>query len=208
MAQQMQTRQRQATPERWQRALQRALFAGVEAKQLAGSGEWIVASASRPGIAYKTDGVSCDCEAAMLGGDPVCLHRAAYWHARGVLDLDPEPEPPALGAPSCWACSGGGVVYVRDCERAGWPYSTCDVCGGSGVAALSVQAAALVAAAAAGACDHCGGPLYADAETDTALQTLCGACVEADRAAALATQRDALSAAHWQHVAERALLAA
>lgn len=35
MAQQTQTRQqRQATPERWQRALQRALFASVEAKQL------------------------------------------------------------------------------------------------------------------------------------------------------------------------------
>jgi hypothetical protein len=46
----METRKvRQATPERWQRALERALFAGVEAKQLAGSGEWIVSSASRPG---------------------------------------------------------------------------------------------------------------------------------------------------------------
>lgn len=34
MAQQMETRKvRQATPERWQRALQRTLFAGVEAKQ-------------------------------------------------------------------------------------------------------------------------------------------------------------------------------
>jgi hypothetical protein len=54
------------------------VFAGVEAKQLAGSGEWIVSSASRPGIAYRTDGVTCDCEAAMLGGDPVCLHLAAY----------------------------------------------------------------------------------------------------------------------------------
>src|SRR5215213_11772842 len=101
MAQQMQTRQqRQATPERWQRALQRALFAGVEAKQLADSGEWIVSSASRPGLAYRTDGVSCDCEAAMLGGDAVCLHRAAYWYAVGVLELDPEPEPSALGVPS------------------------------------------------------------------------------------------------------------
>src|SRR5215216_1614515 len=87
MAQQMETRKvRQATPERWQRALQRAQFAGVEAKQLTGSGEWIVASASRPGIAYRTDGISCDCEAALLAGDPVCLHRAAYWFAHGLLD--------------------------------------------------------------------------------------------------------------------------
>jgi len=55
-----------------------ALFAGVEAKQLAGSDEWIVSSASRLGIAYRTDGISCDCEWFMLGGDPMCLHRAAY----------------------------------------------------------------------------------------------------------------------------------
>src|SRR5829696_6149144 len=134
MAQQMQTgQQRQATPERWQRALQRALFAGVEAKQLAGSGEWIVASASRPGIAYRTDGVSCDCEAAMLGGDPVCLHRAAFWYAQGVLE--PEPEPPAPVAPViCFQCRG--------------TETSCPVCGGAGRASLPVQAAALVAAAA------------------------------------------------------------
>jgi hypothetical protein len=40
MAQQMQVRnQRQPNPERWQRTLHRALFASVEAKHLAGSGE-------------------------------------------------------------------------------------------------------------------------------------------------------------------------
>src|SRR5688572_19935790 len=108
MAQQMQTRSsRPATPERWQRALERAQFAGVEAKQLAGSGEWIVSSASRPGVAYRTDGIACDCEAAMLGGDPVCLHRAAYWYAQGVLELNPEPESPASAAPVlCFRCHG------------------------------------------------------------------------------------------------------
>src|SRR4051794_5556660 len=86
---------RQATPERWQRALQRSLFAGVEAKQIAGTGEWIVSSASRPGVCYRTVGIACDCEAAMLGADPVCVHRAAYWYAVGVLEREPEPEPPA-----------------------------------------------------------------------------------------------------------------
>jgi hypothetical protein len=135
MAVQMQTRQqRQVTPERWQRALQRALFAGVEAKQLAGSGEWIVSSASRPGIAYRTDGITCDCEAAMLGGDTVCLHRAAYWDAVGVLVLDPEPEPPASAAPViCFRCHGAEA--------------DCPVCQGAGVASLSAQAAALRAVA-------------------------------------------------------------
>jgi hypothetical protein len=89
MAQQMQTRKaRQATPERWQRALQRALFAGVEAKQLAGSGERIVISDGQPGIAYKTNGISWDCEADMLGGNPVFLHRADYWYVVGILEHD------------------------------------------------------------------------------------------------------------------------
>jgi hypothetical protein len=81
-------------------------------------------------LAYKTDGISCDCEAAMLGGDPVCLHRAAYWYAQGVLELDPEPEPPASAAP---------VICFR-CRAA---EAGCSVCGGAGVAPLGAQAAAL-----------------------------------------------------------------
>src|SRR5829696_7817017 len=122
MAQQMETRKvRQATPERWKRALERALFAGVEAKQLASSGEWIVSSASRPGIAYRTDGITCDCEAAMLGGDPVCLHRAAYWFAVGVLELEPESPAATPAAPVvCFCCRGteSGARSLRARARA------------------------------------------------------------------------------------------
>jgi hypothetical protein len=203
MAQAVETRtQRQATPERWQRALQRALFARVEAKQLAGSGEWIVGSASRPGIAYRTDGVSCDCEAAMLGGDPVCLHRAAYWYAVGVLD--PEPEPPAPAAPvSCWQCNGCGQQWYR-----GGYALPCATCGGTGVAPLAAQAAALVAAATDATCDHCGRALDEDAETDAALQTLCGDCIVAGRENARRAYEAAVSEAHAQDAAERAALAA
>jgi hypothetical protein len=135
MAQQMQTlNARQATTERWQRALHRVRFAGVEAKQLAGSSKWIVSSASRPGIAYQTDGISCDCEAAMLGCDPVCLDRAAYWYAQGALELDPEPGVPAPAAPViCFRCRGSKA--------------RCPVCQGGGRAPLAEQAAALRAAA-------------------------------------------------------------
>ena len=100
-------RRRHATPERWQRALERAKLAGVQARQLQGSGQWIVTSASDPGAAYETDGHECTCPAAMLGSDPVCLHRAAYWHQQGVLDL--EPDPPAA-APR----------RLPDAEIAGW----------------------------------------------------------------------------------------
>jgi hypothetical protein len=89
---------RQATPERWQRALQRAMLAGVQVRQLQGSGQWIVTSASDPGAAYETNGTECTCPTAQLGGDPVCLHRAAHWHAQGVLDLEPEPPAPTQPA--------------------------------------------------------------------------------------------------------------
>jgi hypothetical protein len=72
----------------------------------------------------------CECEAAMLAGDPVCLHRAASWHAVGVLNLDLEPEPPAPAAPVvCFRCRG--------------THAGCPVCAGAGVAALAAQAAAL-----------------------------------------------------------------
>lgn len=85
---------RQATPARWQAALARAIETDIQIRQIAGTGEWIATSGTRA-VAYRTDGVSCECEAALLGGDPVCRHRAAYWHALGLLDLDPEPDPPA-----------------------------------------------------------------------------------------------------------------
>jgi hypothetical protein len=72
------------------------MFAGVQVRQLRGSGQWVVTSASDPGAAYETDGTTCTCPAAQLGGDPVCLHRAAYWHYQGVLDFDAGPASPAL----------------------------------------------------------------------------------------------------------------
>jgi hypothetical protein len=84
---------RQATPQRWQAALRRALSDGVQLRQLSGSGAWIATSGSREDVAYEVDGETCTCEAALLGGDPVCRHRALYWFMAGVLD--PEPDPPA-----------------------------------------------------------------------------------------------------------------
>ena len=70
----------------------------------------------------------------MLGGDPVCLHRAAYWYAVGLLELEPEPEPRASAAEViCFRCRGA---------EAG-----CPVCQGARVASLIAQATALRAAA-------------------------------------------------------------
>jgi len=51
-------------------------------------------------VAYATDGIACECEATLLGADPVCRHRAMYWYTIGVLELDDEPEPPTPAAPA------------------------------------------------------------------------------------------------------------
>ena len=87
------------SPERWQKALQRALDNGVKAFQIAGTGQWVATSTSRPGVCYTVTTTDCECEAA-LAGDPVCQHRAALRCELGTLwpdapTPDPEPEPPA-----------------------------------------------------------------------------------------------------------------
>jgi hypothetical protein len=103
---------RQATPERWQRVLELAELAGVQVRQLQGSGQWIVTSGSDPGAAYETDGTTCTCPAAQLGGDPVCLHRAAFWHAQGILDFEPEPPSPSQPADALIAAFRGELDYL------------------------------------------------------------------------------------------------
>lgn len=109
---------RVATQERWVKALQRAFDNGLSAYEVANTGAVVVTSKSDPGTAYQTDGVECGCQ-AWLNGDPICQHRALYHHLRGVLDLDPEPTPPAapvaVALPSpyqCQTCEDSGAVRV------------------------------------------------------------------------------------------------
>jgi hypothetical protein len=185
---------RQATPERWQAAAQRAVDEGVEVRQVNTSGMWVANSGTQSNVAYLLEiaqGIvrSCSCPAGTYG-DPVCKHAARYYLDLGLIELDdPEPDPPALGAPSCWACSGSGVSYFRSGSM-----ERCTVCGGTGTAPLVAQAVALVAESHE-TCDHCGGPLDDEARTDDALVTLCGACLEASLAEAIAARQDAISAA-------------
>jgi hypothetical protein len=139
-------RRRQATPARWQRALERAMLASVQVRQLAGTGAWIVTSASDPNAAYETDGQSCTCPAAMLGGDDVCLHRAAYWHARGLLELDRDPEPPTPAAPAltvvCPDCGGDRYRRVYTGGRlSDWIAAPCQTCHETGSVSVNTHAA-------------------------------------------------------------------
>lgn len=105
------------TPQRWEAALDRAKAGGVKVFDLA-PGRYAVTSAHDASRAYEvqTQPETCTCPAA-LGGDPVCLHRAA------VRDhLRPLPEPPAHGAYDPteealrWAYNDRDRAY-RDLER-------------------------------------------------------------------------------------------
>jgi len=210
MAQQMQARkQRQASPERWQKAAQRAITEGIEVRQVNTSGMWVATSGTQSNVAYLleiTQGVvlSCSCPAGQFG-DPCCKHAARFYLDAGVLEIEePEPDPSGPAAVACWRCYGAGIVWVRDCERNNFPHPVCDVCGGTGTAPLAAQALALVAAAEAVGddaerCDACGGPLDADAVTDDALQTVCGTCHERHQQETWNTLRAIVSAEHRQH---------
>ena len=114
--------QRQPTRARWQAALARALTEGVQVRQLAGSGAWVATSGSDAGTAYGleiTNGVAhgCDCLAGD-NGDPVCKHRALWWHLAGLVHLaDPEPEPPTPAAPAAALRPALWQVLMPEADR-------------------------------------------------------------------------------------------
>ena len=110
------------TPERWQRAADRALAEGIEVRQVADSGAWVATSGRDSAAAYSvgvTGNVAhgCGCLAG-ANDDPVCKHRAAWYVAIGALT----PPPPCL-----W-CNGCGTIPDDYAEA----YVTCPDCGGTG----------------------------------------------------------------------------
>jgi hypothetical protein len=133
MATQMQTRRsRQASPERWQRAAQRAIAENIEVRQVNENGMWVSTSGSDAKVAYLLEilngvVVSCSCPAGEFG-DPCCKHAARYYLDAGLLDPEPEPEA-AAATVVCFRC--------RENDAG------CPVCAGAGFAPLGAQAAAL-----------------------------------------------------------------
>lgn len=134
---------RTASPARWQAALARALAEGVQVRQLAGCGAWIATSGQDAGVAYQvavSGGVAhgCDCPAGEFG-DPVCKHRALWYHVAGLLDLDPEPDPAppapivAVANITCPDCDGEGVQRIITGGRlSDWWSVPCRACNGTG----------------------------------------------------------------------------
>ena len=132
--------QRVESPERWQRALQRAMDANlIYIELIGGDGAWAVSSQRDCELGYVATTGTCTCEAGR-SGDPVCCHRALVRVLVGMLPLDPEPTsaliPPALSdVVDCPDCHGCGVHYSRELERLGLLYPSCVACAGSGIAA-------------------------------------------------------------------------
>ncbi len=93
----MNRHRRVATPERWRNALKRAHSEELRVYQVAGTGEAVVTSSRLNDTVYATDGIACECEAAMLGGDPICKHRAIFWFERGLLNRDASVFPNVMG---------------------------------------------------------------------------------------------------------------
>ena len=107
-------RPRVASPERWQRAAERALAEGIEVRQVNSSGMWVANSGAHSNVAYVLEIVAgvvrtCSCPAGEFG-DPCCKHAARYYLDAGLLD--PEPEPPAPALAQCGYCSGRGWETV------------------------------------------------------------------------------------------------
>jgi len=131
-------RNRQASPERWQHAAERALADGIELRQVNASGMWVANSGSQANVAYLLEIIgtlvqSCSCPAGSFG-DPCCKHAARFYLDAGLLELDdPEPDPPALGGTvDCPQCRGRGVLCNRELKRADWLYPNCAACQGTG----------------------------------------------------------------------------
>jgi hypothetical protein len=122
---------RRATPERWQAALRRAFDNNLRLYQVSGTGQHVVLSGSKVGVAYATDGRDCECK-SWLHGDPVCQHRALYWYHQGVLDLDEPSDAPAQTA-RCGACHGDGFEKMPTGDRlSDWVGVQCRRCSGTG----------------------------------------------------------------------------
>ena len=112
---------RRDTQERWQSALKRADAKNVRLFKIESTGTYIATSGTTTTVAYQTDGVSCECAAA-VHGDPVCIHRAKFWQAMGMLELDaPQTRP-------CSFCRGEGEIW----SEGSWNPDTCFYCRGTG----------------------------------------------------------------------------
>lgn len=121
---------RAETPERWARALTRALYGGIEIYTTA-SGQRFATSATQHDMLYAVTPDSCECRAAQEG-DPICVHRAALRSILGslpALTLRIDELVPA-DAPRCTWCFGQGERWAGGAEDP--RLISCPQCCGTG----------------------------------------------------------------------------
>ncbi len=87
------TTSRMTDDERWAFAADRVYLKDIRITQIAGtSNRYVASSGSCPQRVYLVTGMrDCTC-AAGIGGDKVCLHRAAVGLKLGLIDETPFPE--------------------------------------------------------------------------------------------------------------------
>jgi hypothetical protein len=83
---------------------------------------WFCTSYTDPFRLHVVTGFSCDCQGFVH--HQRCTHHAALLEHLGWL-----PAPAMIDCPTC---HGGGIIYVRACERVGFPYPACSTCQGTG----------------------------------------------------------------------------
>ena len=105
-------------PERWAKALGRALSECLDVLVCNATGDAFVESHTAPGTLYSVSREHCTCAAGMHG--QVCKHRACYLAQMGELAL-----PEFVDCPSCNGCG-------RQWFASGYALP-CETCGGSGV---------------------------------------------------------------------------
>jgi len=126
---------RTPSPERWQKAAQRAITEGIEVRQVNASGMWVANSGTAAGVAYMLEITgeivhTCTCPAGTFG-DPCCKHAARFYLDAGILEVD-EPKPGPASRTSCFRCNGIGTI--EEFGR-GWnviDVRSCPVCTGTG----------------------------------------------------------------------------
>jgi hypothetical protein len=110
---------RQDTPERWQKALSRAISHNLGYMELiGGDGAFAVSSTKGEESGYIATTRTCTCQAGR-GGDPVCCHRALVRALTGAMPVDAPDE--------CGDCCGCGRQSFGTYDL------PCESCGGTGV---------------------------------------------------------------------------
>ena len=133
-------RNRAPSPERWQKAAQRAVEEGITVRQCNDSGMWVANSGTPAVLLAFRAALKASCSRAPVPagvyGDPCCQRAARYYLMQAPSSLFRRRQP--LIVPTATAAAS---TMTRAWSRPRLLYPTCRGCGGSGVAPSPALAA-------------------------------------------------------------------